>query len=214
MKLSVIIPIYNVENYLERCLESIVNQDMSDVEIILVNDGSTDNSKKICQVYEKKFSNIKLLNKKNSGTGESRNLGLEIAEGEYIYFCDPDDYIETDLFNNISKMINSNQDVYMFGYWNEIEYDGRIVSSTESCVFKNKSYTRVDFLESFSELFCTNMLYTLWNKVYKKTFLKNNNIIFSNSPMGQDTRFNINVYRYINSFEVIRKSYYHYTILR
>ncbi|GBD80642.1 glycosyltransferase [Tetragenococcus halophilus] len=214
MKFSVIVPIYNVEKYLDRCLRSLTKKIIDGVEIILVNDGSTDNSQEICEKYLNKYECVKLINKRNTGTGDSRNVGMREASGEYIYFCDPDDYIEENLFEDMANLVTSQKDVYMFGYWDEIEYNGYIVEKKEMCVNKEVAYNKAEFLENFTELFATNMLYTLWNKLYKKSFLEDYHINFSTTPMGQDTRFNLLVYRYIESFEAIEKKYYHYTIMR
>ena len=92
-KISVIVPIYNVEDYLHRCVDSIINQTYTNLEIILVDDGSPDNCLKICDEYAKKDSRIKVVHKKNGGLSDARNAGLEIATGEYIGFVDSDDYI-------------------------------------------------------------------------------------------------------------------------
>ena len=96
MKVSVIIPVYNVEKYLEECLDSVVNQTLKEIEIICINDGSIDNSVKILEKYRDKYSNIKVINQKNLGVGRARNVGVKLAKGEYIFFLDSDDYIEVD----------------------------------------------------------------------------------------------------------------------
>ena len=98
-KVSVIVPVYNVENYLEKCLESLVRQTLKDIEIIVVNDGSTDNSLDIAKRYENKYSNIlKVFSKKNGGLSDARNFGLKYAKGKYIAFVDSDDYVKDDMF--------------------------------------------------------------------------------------------------------------------
>lgn len=214
MKFSVIIPIYNVEDYLERCLDSLIKQKIEDTEIILINDGSLDRSKDICNRYVKNYSNIILINKTNSGTGDSRNVGMNRAKGEYIYFCDPDDYIENHFFETMSELIKTKKDLYMFGYWDEIEYNNQIVNRKKMQIRENKEYDRNEFFKNFSQLYATNMLYTLWNKLYNRRFLEENNIKFSTVSMGQDTRFNLEVYRYIHSFLTCDKCFYHYTIAR
>ena len=102
-KVSVIVPVYNVEQYLSDCLESICRQTLKGIEIIVVNDGSTDNSLSIIKVvFNKKYSNIKLINKKNGGLSSARNAGIDMAVGEYLFFVDSDDFIDLD---NIGKNV-------------------------------------------------------------------------------------------------------------
>lgn len=96
---SILIPVYNVENYLEKCLDSVISQTMNNIEIICVNDGSTDHSGEILEKYQKKDKRIIVVNKENGGLPSARNAGLEIARGKYIGFVDSDDYINSDLYN-------------------------------------------------------------------------------------------------------------------
>ena len=105
IKISVIVPVYNTEKYLERCIKSIINQSLTDIEIIVINDGSTDNSEQILKNFACKDSRIRIINQKNAGLSITRNNGLQIASGEYISFIDSDDYIHKDmikiLYDNI-----------------------------------------------------------------------------------------------------------------
>ena len=106
VKLSVIVPVYNTEKYLERCIDSIVNQTFKNVEILLINDGSTDNSIEICRRYEKNDERIKLINKQNSGVSETRNIGIENATGEFITFVDSDDEIALNMYEQMIGAAN------------------------------------------------------------------------------------------------------------
>ena len=109
---SVIIPIYNVEKYLSECIESVINQTYSDLEIILVNDGSTDNCRDICERYKRKDSRIKLVHKNNGGLSSARNAGIDVANGDYYTFIDSDDYIMSDMIEQLVYAIQSaNADV-------------------------------------------------------------------------------------------------------
>ena len=111
-QISVIVPIYNVEKYLAKCIDSIINQTLTNIEIILVNDGSTDNSRKIIDKYDKKDSRIKVIHKKNGGQGSARNAGLDIAKGEYIGFVDSDDWIDSNMYENLyNAAISNNADI-------------------------------------------------------------------------------------------------------
>ena len=103
-KVSVIIPVYNCENYISKSVESVINQDISEVEIILVDDGSTDDSLKVCQLLSLKYRNIKVISQGNKGPGAARNAGLKIATGEYVTFLDGDDLLPKNIFNKIYKI--------------------------------------------------------------------------------------------------------------
>ena len=108
-KISIIVPIYNVEKYLKRSLDSLVNQTLKDIEIILVDDGSTDNSHKIAEGYKKNYSNVLLVTKENGGLSDARNFGLQYASGEYIAFVDSDDYVESQMFERMYNLSENGQ---------------------------------------------------------------------------------------------------------
>lgn len=116
-KVSVIIPIYKVEKYLSRCLDSVVNQTLDDIEIVLVDDGSPDSCPEICDRYAKKDSRIKVIHKKNEGLGYARNSGMLIATGEYIAFLDSDDYVSKDMYEKVySELKRTDADCCVTGY--------------------------------------------------------------------------------------------------
>lgn len=210
MKISVIVPVYNVEHYLERCLDSILKQNYNEFEIILINDGSTDGSLDICKKYAKKYENIQLVNQKNQGSGYARNTGMKVARGRYYYFCDPDDYLDEHFFESVDKAIERNPELIIYSYWEESEKDGEFYNKRLIEIEENRYLNQKDFRAVFEELFSKNLLYTLWNKVYSRRFLKENNIKFTNAPMGQDTRFNLCLYPFLKSVQLIKTPYYHY----
>ena len=107
-KISVLIPIYNVEKYLRECLESLVNQTFQDIEFICINDGSTDSSLKILEEYAQKDSRIKIINKENSGYGASMNMGLDAASGEYIGIVESDDFVSSNMFEDLYNLAEKN----------------------------------------------------------------------------------------------------------
>ena len=112
VKVSIIVPVYNVENYIERCLKSLVNQTLKDIEILIINDGTPDNSIEICEKYAKNDNRIKIFNKENEGLGLTRNYGIERATGEYIAFVDSDDYVTLDMCENLyNAAIENNADI-------------------------------------------------------------------------------------------------------
>ena len=111
-KVSIIVPIFNARDYLGRCVESLLKQTMKSLEIILVNDGSTDDSLQICHFYAKDDKRIRVIDKPNGGVSSARNLGLDVARGEYIGFVDPDDWVEATMYENmVNKATNNNADI-------------------------------------------------------------------------------------------------------
>ena len=112
MKVSVIVPVYNVEKYLDKCLDSLANQTLKDLEIIIVNDGSPDNSEDIIKKYTKKYKNFKYYKKENGGLSSARNYGIKYASGDYIAFLDSDDYVKSDMYEKMyEKAIKGNYDL-------------------------------------------------------------------------------------------------------
>ena len=119
--ISIIVPIYNVGKYLPKCIESILNQTFKNFELILVNDGSTDNSGVVCDDYEKKDTRIKIIHKSNGGVSSARNAGLYVAKGEYIGFVDPDDYIDKNMYEKLYRLcIDNNSDIAICRFNREI----------------------------------------------------------------------------------------------
>lgn len=125
-KISVIVPVYKVEKYIRRCIESILKQDFTDYELILVNDGSPDNSPTICKEYAKKHKNIVLINQKNQGLSKARNTGMDNAQGEYILFLDSDDYIEQGMFKHLVYLAEKHKADIVSSHHKD-DYDGKIV---------------------------------------------------------------------------------------
>ncbi len=160
MKLSVVVPVYNVEKYLGKCLDSLVNQTYEDLEIIVVNDGTKDNSQSIIDKYTNSYPNkVKSFIKVNGGLADARNFGIQYAEGEYLTFLDSDDYIEPDTYKNMMKIaVNENCDLVVADLQYEWE-DG----SKES--FKKEGLNRVSD-DDLKNLFLSPLF--AWNKIYKK----------------------------------------------
>lgn len=162
IKFSVVIPVYNSSNYLKKCLESLVNQTFNDIEIICINDGSTDDSKNIIEKYKKKYNNIKLYNITNHGQSYARNYGLSKAKGKYISFIDSDDYVDENMFNKLNEFLNDNNyDIVMFDY-TTVTTDNKVLFTKEFDCVNDKNVSYKEYL--FSDP-CP------WNKIYKKNFL-------------------------------------------
>lgn len=200
-KVSIIIPMYNVEKYIEKCIESVINQTYKNLEIILVNDGSPDNCKGIAKHYSKFDNRIKVINKNNGGLSDARNAGLKIVTGDYVCFVDSDDYIE---LNTIEVLINSegtlNPDVIVFSYFNEK------VDFNESIISKTPVQLDVENLESM-----TSIIGYAWNKLYKTSLIKDCNISFIKGlSLVEDIVFNENIFLNAEKIHYLNKPLYHY----
>lgn len=185
VKLSIIIPVYNVENYLSRCLESILNQTFNDFEIICVNDGSTDNSLAVLQKFKSNDERIIIIDKKNEGSGVARNVGLSTAKGDYVYFVDGDDWIEENSLDKIVlKADELNTDILIFGglsYYNNKGKNGGYSADKLPKQYLNKVFSSKDIKKDIFKFPST-----VWTKLYKKDFLIKNNIKFQDIKVGQD----------------------------
>ena len=181
-KVSVIVPIYNVEKYLEKCLDSLVNQTLEDIEIILVNDGSTDNSGEIAKKYANKYKDkIIYLEKENGGLSDARNYGLEYAKGDYISFVDSDDYISKNLYSELVKYMDEDYDMIKFKILTvDLKNNKIIENKTEK--FENKTGE-----EAFDILYkIDKMTEVAWGYLYKTSFWKENNFKYSINMYHED----------------------------
>lgn len=170
--ISVIVPIYNVEKYLNKCIESIVNQTYKNLEILLVDDGSSDNCPKICDDWAKKDERIKVIHKENGGVSSARNAGLDAAAGEYIGFVDSDDYIDSDMFEFLitdSKQNDTEISCCTFRYVNE--EDNIVEKTTKPFISDTAYFTPNEMCRLFYE--GNDDFVQLWNKVYKRRLFDN-----------------------------------------
>lgn len=197
-KVSIIVPIYNVEKYLERCIDSLIGQTLNDIQIILVNDGSTDNSGKIAKEYAVKHQDkIIYLEKENGGLSDARNYGLPYATGEYIAFLDSDDYIEKEAYHEMyEKAKTTNADYvecdFLWEYPDKIRRDKRVE-------YKNKkemlAFVRV----------------VAWNKLIKREIIEANNLKFPKGLRYEDVEFTYELIPHLNKVSYIDKCFIHYT---
>lgn len=211
IKVSIIVPIFNAELYLNKCLDSIVKQTYKDIEIILVNDGSTDNSGEICDKYASKDKRIIVFHKENGGVSSARNIGLNVSTGDYIMFIDSDDWVESNMVNTLVKIQEvSNYDVIMFGsYIENTKHD-----KTKRVKFKKESFNSKNEIMKFLPSFIKDeKITTLWNKIYKSSVIKKNNVKFNEElSIAEDALFNYKVFTEINSFHITEECLYHYMI--
>ena len=196
-KVSVIVPIYNVEKYLEKCINSLLSQTLEDIQIILVNDGSKDNSGNIAKEYEKNNKNrIIYVEKENGGLSDARNYGLKYATGDFIAFLDSDDYIEKNAYEEMyNKAIEENADYvecdFIWEFPNKIRVD-------KQYPYKNKkemlSFVRV----------------VAWNKLIKRQLITDNNLEFPKGLRYEDVEFTYKLIPFINKFTYVDKPFIHY----
>lgn len=185
LDLSIIIPAYNVEQYIEECVESVLQQDLDNYEIIIVNDGSTDKTNEILEKY-KNITNIKIINQENKGLSGARNIGLKNCIGKYILFLDSDDFVEK---NSIKKILNEIQhndlEVLAFNFWIYYNKDKYIL---EKRLINKKSFSG----EKYLKLNLVTKNYPMsWLNIYNKEFLLKNKLFFKEGILHEDLEFNI-----------------------
>ena len=202
--ISVIVPVYNVEKYLDQCVESIVNQTYKNLEIILVDDGSPDNCPAICDEWAKKDERIVVIHKNNGGLSSARNAGLDVAHGEYIGFVDSDDYIDSDMYEQLLNAI-TDEDA-------ELSCCGRRIVDEQSSVqcdrytHERTSYIGNDIVKS---LFYGNEFdEAMWDKLYKKSFF--NNLRFPIGEVNEDIVLMVKKFSSLNTMVHLGAAKYYY----
>lgn len=211
MKLSVIIPIYNAEKYLDRCIESVISQTYENIEIILVNDGSLDKSGEICDKYKKEDSRITVIHKENGGVSKARNCGMNIASGEYIFFLDSDDFIEKDALHNLSqRAFETEADIIMGNY--------KVINQLKKITLRPdfaKSSLTIDMqnntTERFKLFFGKSYGIEATNKLYRVEFIKKLDVFFEDKiNYGEDFLFNIKLFINNPKIEMVNEYTYSY----
>lgn len=185
-KISIIVPVYNVEKFLPQCIESICNQTYQNLEIILVDDGSLDSSGKICDEFSQKDGRIKVIHQVNGGVSTARNTGIENAEGTYLMFVDSDDWLSPDAVEHLSqKLENANADLAVGSY--QCVFSGSVAAA---CL-KDHIYTGEEVGKNLVELYLSNGS-TSCNKLYRAELIRNNGIRFQKKvPLGEDALFSV-----------------------
>lgn len=201
-KVSIIVPIYKVEKYLNKCIDSIVNQTYNNLEIILVDDGSPDNCPKICDEYAKKDNRIKVVHKQNKGVSSARNTGLDISTGDYIMFIDGDDYIELNMIECMLKnMFDNNVDIVICN----INY----VFKEKEFIKYNESDQILNNYEAMKEFISDGIVQAVvWNKLYKKSILKNMKFVIN--KVHEDELFSYEVISRVNNIYYNSNAFYNY----
>ena len=211
--ISVIIPVYNVENYIEKCLDSVCNQSFKDLEIICVNDGSTDNSLKLLEDYAKRDSRIKIITQENRGPGHARNTGLKNATGEYVLFVDSDDFLCENSLDELYYNINSNNsDLVIFKFFNYNEKNNTFRPSGIPLdeLFVNVDYNNFTFTFKDIKMHVMYDYFAVWFKLYKKDFLDKYNLSFPIGIAYEDVLFQIQSFIYADKMSFLPKPLYNY----
>lgn len=209
-KVSVIIPVYNIEKYIKRCLDSVLNQTYSNLEVICVNDGSTDNSLEILKEYGRKDDRIKVFSKENKGVSAARNLGIKEVTGEYITFIDGDDFVELNMIEDMVNIMKENSaDIVKCAYvkdyiYKQIPYNLKL--GKEISIYENESMP--DLYDFFLNKYILN---SMCCQLINASIIKDNNILVNTEyAYGEDARFNYELYSFANKVVLVDKTYYHY----
>lgn len=177
--ISVIIPVYNAQDGIKRCLDSLLNQSFNNFEIILLNDGSKDNSLNILKEYELKYSFVRVIDKQNEGVAVTRNKGILLAEGEYTMFMDNDDFVDSDYIETFYQAIHEKKLDLVIGGYKRVNHDNQIIFSQDIQQSEWSKY----------------IIMAPWAKIYRTEFLKTNNLEFFDYGIGEDIIFNLAAYK-------------------
>lgn len=206
--ISVVIPIYNAEKYIKRCLESVMAQTYEDIEIILVNDGSIDSSYKLCEEISERDKRIRIINQENMGVSVARNQGLEDCKGEYVIFVDSDDYLKSNMIEVLYKNIRINEADYVICDYITVK-EGLLIESEQ--VIDYGSYKDTEIKEIIRNMIGGGKLFSsVWRGIYKKDIIIDNHIEFKQMKFAEDMLFNFEYLLNCNKVTVIDDKLYFY----
>lgn len=205
-EISVIVPVYNVEKYLNRCINSILAQTFTDFELILVDDGSTDNSPKICDEYAKNDHRVVVIHKENGGVSSARNMGLKYAASEYVTFIDADDEVLDTYLMNLYKY--NEYDYVVSGAVHKYINENNNLIKENATHFDDSKGTHINELPK--DFFYNGIIHPCWGKLYKREIIIKNNIKFQSVRCSEDSLFNLQYLPYASSWKLINKQNYIY----
>lgn len=208
-KISVIVPVYNAQKTIKKCIESILVQTYKNLEIILINDGSNDKTEEICEKLVQTDNRIKYYYKENTGVSKTRNFGLEKASGDYISFIDADDFLENNMYEIMIKEIN-NADILICNCF--LISDNKKINNDID--IKNNSYENLEeMLKDVNNKEINRYVNPPWNKLIKREIINNNNILFNSKiSLGEDLLFNLTCMKYANKINIINERLYNYVV--
>lgn len=210
IKITAIMPVYNVENFIGKCIESLQSQTLTEWELIAVDDGSPDNSGAICDEYAKKDSRITVIHKENGGAPSARNTAIPMARGEYLYFVDSDDWAEPTMFEDMYNAAKKNNaQLVVAGFFIDTYHSDAEFYTQKQTVPAKEFKTQREFREYAHKMFDRNLLYTPWNKLFERKYIMDNNIRFKNT-FWDDFPFNLDVVRDVERVVLLENCYYHF----
>lgn len=204
MLFSIIIPVYNVENYLERCLESVIGQNYHDFEVILINDGGTDKSAEICDRFAKNDNRIRVIHQENRGVSMARNVGISSAKGDYLMFLDSDDYISSDALESLSRFADNEVDVIIGDGISE-RSNHRLRHDINITVSDGKSFLKKAIAEDVIPM-------VVWLHIYRNQFVKDNQLQFMPNVLHEDEEFVPRAFLCANKVVNTHICFYHYVV--
>lgn len=214
-QISVIVPVYNVGDYLQRCIESILNQTFIDFELIIVDDGSVEDSGIKCDEFMQIDSRIKVIHRCNGGVASARNLGLNVVLGQYVYFCDSDDYLEFDcLMSLYTEALLQDSDCLVMDYYTQNGDIEKIFNHSLDNVVFNSVKDRVDYIEEY--VLKSKVGWALWMKLFRTSIIKNNKIKMCETceNYGEDFSFFLAFLLFSKNISFLNYAGYHYNVFR
>lgn len=210
IKVSIIMPVYKVEEYVGKAIESIQRQTLTEWEFLIVDDGTPDRSGEICEEYAAKDSRIHVIHKENGGAPSARNVAIPMAKGEYLYFMDSDDWAEPEMLEDMYKLAKRDRaQLVVAGFFIDTYYNKENFVTDhyriDDAVYENKE----SFRRNAYKLFDKNLLYTPWNKLFEKQYIMENNLRFP-TTFWDDFPFNVSVIKNVERVTVTSKEYYHF----
>ena len=205
--LTVVIPVYNVEKYLKRCVESVLVQEWHNYDILLVDDGSTDSSSQICDDYVKAYDFISVIHKENGGLSEARNTGISHAKGDYVYFPDSDDWLEPQTFKELAEVLESRE-------FDIISFNREFVKGEEDVIVSDSVETQVfDGKDAFVQMLKHSYITGFANdKIYRKSLFVDHDILFPKGKYYEDLGTNYKLFLSAKKVYATNQKYYHYLI--
>lgn len=210
VKISVIMPVYRVEDYVGRAIESMQKQTLQEFEFLIVDDGSPDRSGEICDAYAKKDARIRVFHRKNQGAPAARNAAMDLAKGKYLYFLDSDDWAEPEMLEEMYRLAEKYRaELVVAGFYIDTYY-GENQFRSDDYVPEDAVYmTKEEFRRNSYRLFDRNMLYTPWNKLYLREYIEKHRLRFPKT-MWDDFPFNLSVIDQVERVAVTSRQYYHF----
>lgn len=210
IKISVIMPVYRVEDYVGRAIESMLAQTLKDFEFLIVDDGSPDRSGEICDRYAKKDRRIRVLHLKNGGAPAARNAAMELARGKYLYFLDSDDWAEPEMLEEMYLLAEKHRaQLVVAGFFIDTYYGKNEYRTDHFVPEEAVYYNKEEFRKNSYKLFDKNMLYTPWNKLYLREYIETYGLRFPKT-LWDDFPFNLSVIHQVERVAVTERQYYHF----